>query len=154
MTVNIDLDDTDVSIVEALQRDGRIKLTELSEEVGLGVSATRVRLQNLEKARVIVGYTACIDPTALGYSIRAISQLDVAGRRTAEVEAVIDGIPEVVRCSHVTGQSCYIMDIVATSMPDLERIVEQLCALGSVTTDVVYRVVRDRQLPSRREPTA
>ncbi|WP_281284409.1 hypothetical protein [Nonomuraea diastatica] len=39
------------------------------------------------------------------------------------------------------------MEIVATGMSDLERITSELARVGSITTDLVYRMIVDRPIP-------
>jgi len=53
-----------------------------------------------------------------------------------------------VRCLRVTGEACYIAEIVAVDMADLDRITSDLARVGSITTDLVYEVVADRPIPS------
>jgi hypothetical protein len=52
------------------------------------------------------------------------------------------------RCLRTTGESCYVMEIVATGIADLERITNDLAEAGSITTDVVYSVITDRPAPT------
>ena len=51
------LDDLDLRLLEALQRDGRAGYAELGRTIGLSASATTERVRRLEEAGVITGYT-------------------------------------------------------------------------------------------------
>ena len=57
----VHVDDTDVAILEALQADGRLSVSELGRRIGLSQPATSDRLKRLEQKGVIVGYRAIID---------------------------------------------------------------------------------------------
>jgi Lrp/AsnC family leucine-responsive transcriptional regulator len=56
--------------------------------------------------------------------------------------------PQIVRCVRVTGEACYVAEVIAADMPDLARITSELARVGSITTDLVYEVVVDRAVPA------
>ena len=141
------LDDVDRAMIAAIQADGRATLAKLAETIQLSVSATRTRLRSLEEHGVIRDYRAHVEPEALGYSLRAIVRMKVHGSLYDKVTAILAGQPQIVRCLRVTGESCYVMEIVATGMNDLEQITSELARVGSITTDLVYEMVVDRPIP-------
>lgn len=69
------LDATDHSILEQLQRDGRISVADLARAINLSASATAERLRRLTDTGVITGYSATLDPEALGYAVTAFVRL-------------------------------------------------------------------------------
>ncbi|SDK84147.1 Lrp/AsnC family transcriptional regulator [Nonomuraea jiangxiensis] len=140
-------DDVDRALIAAVQADGRATLAKLAETIRLSVSATRSRLRSLEEHGVIRDYRARVEPEALGYTLRAIVRMKVHGSLYDKVAAILDREPQIVRCLRVTGESCYVMEIVATGMSDLERITSELARVGSITTDLVYEIVVDRPTP-------
>jgi len=142
------LDASDRQLIAVVQQDGRASLTELARDIHLGVSATRSRLQSLEQRGVITGYTAQVDPAACGYPLRAVVRMKVHGALYDKVAEVLARQPQIVRCLRVTGEACYVAEIVAADMPDLERITSELARVGSITTDLVYEVVTNRAVPS------
>ncbi|HEX6016431.1 MAG TPA: AsnC family transcriptional regulator, partial [Geminicoccaceae bacterium] len=62
---NLKLDSIDRRILKELQVDGRISFTELAPKVGLTTSPCLERVRRLERAGVIKGYAATLDPRAL-----------------------------------------------------------------------------------------
>jgi Lrp/AsnC family leucine-responsive transcriptional regulator len=142
------LDAVDDALLSAIQHDGRATLAELATAIQLSVSATRARLRSLEDSGVITAYRASVDPVALGYSLRAVVRMKVHGSLYDKVADVLARWPQIVRCLRVTGESCYLMEIVATGMKDLEVITSDLAKVGSITTDLVYEVVADKPIPS------
>jgi DNA-binding Lrp family transcriptional regulator len=64
--VSAELDDTDWRLLEAPAGDGRASYADLGRLVGLSPSAVTERVRRLEETRVITGYTAQVDPEALG----------------------------------------------------------------------------------------
>lgn len=137
MTAN--LDSTDWAILTELQQDGRTPLTELGRRVSLSASATTERVRRLEETGVITGYRADIDLAAAGFPVLAVVRLKYPGRRHEPLHRLLGERSEIVECLRTTGDDCYTLKVAASSMPHLERLVDELAAFGSTTTNVVYR---------------
>lgn len=133
------LDPTDWAILAELQRDGRIALSELGRRVNLSASATTERVRRLESTGVITGYRAEVDLAKTGYAVLAVVRLKYPGNRHEPLHALLAERPEILECLRTTGDDCYTLKVAATSMPHLERVVNELTAFGSTTTNVVYR---------------
>lgn len=144
------LDATDWAILAELQRDGRLALTELGRRVNLSASATTERVKRLEAIGVISGYRADVDLAKVGFVILAIVRLKYPGSRHQPLHQLIGEHAEILECLRTTGDDCYLLKVAATSMPHLEQVVNELAALGSTTTNIVY----SQPLPYRgpREP--
>ncbi|NYJ01983.1 Lrp/AsnC family leucine-responsive transcriptional regulator [Nocardioides thalensis] len=134
----IDLDETDRELVLLLQRDGRATVADLGRAVSLSPSATSDRLRRLTDAGVISGYSAVIDPEALGYAITAFVRLSYPSGNYKPFTDMVDATPEIVEAHHVTGVDCFIIKVHARSMQDLERIAGRIAAMGTIATSVVY----------------
>lgn len=131
-------DRTDRAILAALQQDGRRSMAELARDVRMSASAVAERVRRLEDAGVIRGYRADVDPEALGYAVLAHLRLRYPSSTYGPLHTLLGEIPEVLEAHHVTGDDCFVIKVVATSMRDLERITGRIGALGSVTTSVAY----------------
>jgi len=132
------LDSTDHRVIQLLQDDGRMSMAELARSINLSPSATAERLRRLREGGVITGYSATLDPEALGYSISAFVRLAYPSGNYKPFHDLVATTPEIVEAHHVTGADCFIIKVLARSMRDLERITGRLATLGSITTSVVY----------------
>ncbi|MFF7871007.1 Lrp/AsnC family transcriptional regulator [Streptomyces qaidamensis] len=141
------LDVTDWAILAEVQRDGRIPFTELARRVNLSASATKERVRRLEEAGVITGYRAEVNPERTGYPVMAVVRLKYPGPGTRHqpLRRLLEERSEILECLRTTGDDCYIMKVVATSMAHLEEIVDELAEFGSTTTNLVL----SRTLPLR-----
>src|SRR4051795_13299547 len=95
------VDKTDRAIIAELQRDGRLSNVELADRVNLSPSPCLRRVRALERAGVIRGYHADIDPTAVGRGFEITVHIELAFKDRATVEAFEAGIAEldeVVEC--------------------------------------------------------
>jgi len=106
------LDDIDFRILRTLRSNGAIANTKLSEIVGLSSSQCWQRVQRLEKAGYITGYSAEIDQSMLGYA--DIVLVDIAAERNsvADIKDLceeLSRIPEVLEVHLTTGEfDCFI----------------------------------------------
>jgi Lrp/AsnC family leucine-responsive transcriptional regulator len=132
------LDATDHRLLEHLQRDGRLSVADLARAITLSPSATADRVRRLTDAGVITGYSATVDPEALGYAITAFVRLAYPSGNYRPFHDLVGTTPEIVEAHHVTGDDCFIIKVLARSMRDLERITGKLATLGGITTSVVY----------------
>lgn len=67
------IDETNRRIIEELQAEARLSMAELGRRVSLSPPAVAERVQRLERAGVINGYHAAVDPKAIGYPLAASS---------------------------------------------------------------------------------
>ena len=132
------LDDVDVRLLEALQRDGRASYAELGRTVGLSASATTERVRRLEEAGVITGYTCEVDHDKLGLPIAALVRLRYPNANYRPFHQLLATTPEIVEAHHVTGEDCFVLTVRARSMRHLEEVAGRVGGLGAVTTSVVY----------------
>ena len=131
------LDDTNRRLLEELQRNARLTLAELGRRVALSAPAVAERLQRLEAAGVITGYTATVDPRALGYSLTALIRIRPAPGQLHSVADLARRTPEVVECLRVTGDDCYVMRAYLRDVSHLEEVIDHFVALGQTTTSIV-----------------
>ncbi|MFG2823739.1 Lrp/AsnC family transcriptional regulator [Kitasatospora sp. NPDC048365] len=139
------LDSTDWAILEQLQQEARISLSELGRRVGLSPSAATERVRSLESQGVITGYAATVDLAKVGYPVLAVVRLKYPGNRHQPLRRLLADRQEILECLRTTGDDCYTLKLAATSMEHLETLVDELAGLGSTTTSVVY----SRTLPLR-----
>ena len=141
-----------VALLQELQADARLSIAELGRRVNLSAPAVAERLQRLERAGVITGYRAVVDPKALGYPIAAFVRIRPTTRRLQQIPQLAREIPEIVECHRVTGEDCYVLKLHLRSMDDLEDILDRLIVLGQTTTSIIHSSPLDgRPLPL--EPT-
>lgn len=132
------LDKVDTEILSALQADGRQTIAQLSRVLNMSNSAVTERVRRLEESGVISGYSAVVDASRLGFTIMAYLRLRYPSSIYEPLHTRLAEIPEVIEAHHVTGEDCFIMKVVATSMKHLEQVSGRIGTLGSVTTSVVY----------------
>src|SRR5581483_6121982 len=131
------VDEIDRRIVAELQENGRLTMAELGRRVGLSAPAVTERLQRLERRGVIRGYHADVDPRALGLSLGAVIRIRPAPGQLRSVADAAVGTPEVVECTRITGEDCYIMRANVRDVEHLEHVIDRFAILGQTTTSIV-----------------
>ncbi|MGS0891291.1 Lrp/AsnC family transcriptional regulator [Burkholderia stagnalis] len=131
------MDELDWKMLALLQQNGRTSYTDLAREVHLSVPAVTERVKRLEAAGVIEGYAARVDPVAAGYAVSALIGITVQQPAKAKFLKLLESIPEVLECHHVTGADSYVMRVVAVSMADLERLIGRINLYGETRTSIV-----------------
>lgn len=127
------LDRIDRRIIGILQTDGRISWRELAERVHLAPSSVADRVRRLEQAGVIRGYSARLDPRALGRDVRAV--VDVAlppGTDPAAFEATLAQRDEVALAMYVTGPADYTIIVDCDGADGLDAFIRWLKADAGV----------------------
>lgn len=145
----MDIDDKAWRLIHALQADGRASLKALAAEVGLSVPATQERLRRLEEAGVVRGVHADIDPQAVGYGVRAVVGIHTPQPGKQPLLEKLRRSPQVLECHHVSGQDSYLMQVVATDLPDLERFLGEISAYGETRTSIIFSSPIERRALSR-----
>lgn len=147
-------DAADIRILEAIQGNARMTLADLAEDVGLSASSCQRRLQRLEGAGVIDGYTAVLNEARLGYQSSVFVKIALDGQTEEALkafEAAVAECPGVVECFLLAGESDYILRVVVQDMRDFERIHQQhlsrLPHVQRIQSNVALRPVVHRRVP-------
>lgn len=131
MTAEVLLDRIDRRILAVLQAEGRITNQALAERVAMSPSACLARVRRLERAGVIDGYMARLDPLKLGPRLVVFAEIWLEKHHPANFaafEAAVAEIPEIVEASHVTGDFDYLLKVVVPDMVSWTRLAEALVA--------------------------
>ncbi len=118
------LDAIDVSILEALQGNGRLSNLELSQQVHLSPSACLRRVKQLEDAGVIAGYVALLNPKAVGAhgtSFTIVNLETLSGHALDNFEQAVRSEPRILDCYYVAGSNDYLIRFAYSDAEDLER---------------------------------
>ncbi|MFF0491145.1 Lrp/AsnC family transcriptional regulator [Nocardia sp. NPDC003482] len=141
------LDDIDRLLIRELMADGRATLSNLAEKANLSVSAVQSRVRRLEARGVIRGYTAKVDPEALGQLLSAfvaITPLDPS--QPDDAPALLQHIPGIEECHSVAGDESYVLLVRVASPRHLEQLLQEIRATANVRTrsTIILQTFYDR----------
>jgi DNA-binding Lrp family transcriptional regulator len=128
------LDEIDERIVAALRADARASFAAIGARVGLSAPATKRRIDRLRAGGVITGFTALVEPAALGWTTEGYIELYCRGRTApATIAAAVLRHPEVVDACTVSGDADALIHVVAADMRHFEQVLERIGAEKFVT---------------------
>jgi Lrp/AsnC family leucine-responsive transcriptional regulator len=131
------IDTTDRKIIGELTTDGRLSFAELGRRVSLSSPAVAERVQRLERAGVITGYRAEIDPRTLGYQLTAIVRIKPAPGQLPRIPELAAQIPEIGECHRITGEDCFYLKVHLRSIDELSAVLDRFLAYGETTTSLI-----------------
>ncbi|MDH5453797.1 MAG: Lrp/AsnC family transcriptional regulator [Paracoccaceae bacterium] len=127
----MEIDATDRRILEALQKQGRITNSELSERVNLSPSACHRRVQRLEEEGYIDAFVALLNARKLGRPTTVFVEITLSGQADEVLEAferAVKLVPDILECHLMAGTADYLLKVVAHDTEDFARIHRQYLA--------------------------
>ena len=141
-------DATDKALASLLIADGRKTLKSLAEATGLSVSAVQARVRRLESDGIITGYSAEVDPEALGLSLAAIIALTPRDpEHEYDLPDRIGDLTEIESCHSVAGEDSFVLFVRVASPRALEALIREIRRRADVTTrtTVVLQTLFERR---------
>ena len=132
------MDKIDLKIIELLQKNARFPLKHLAEEVFLSTPAVSSRIEKLQEAGVITGYTANINPIKLGYNIKAFINLEVSPKQKPDFYPFIKSCPNVLECNCVTGKYSMLIKVAYHTTEELDAFINEIQKFGNTETQIVF----------------
>lgn len=131
------MDELDSKLLELLQSEGRMTISELSKKMSLSRPSVSERLYRLQEEGIIDGFTARVFPEAVGRSVVVFVQISDLKAGCREFEQVVEDIPDILECHGVTGTASYFMKAAVANMESLGLFVDKLTPYGRVNTSIV-----------------
>lgn len=132
------MDNIDKKIITLLQKNARMPLKALAEQVYLSSPAVSARIERLEKEEIIIGYEAKINEMKLGYHITAFINLELAPVQKPEFYSFVEACPNVIECNCITGNYSMLLKVIFPSTDDLDNFIGKLQKFGRTYTQIVF----------------
>ncbi len=148
------LDDIDIRILSALQKDGKLSYVQLASQAGLSESACLRRVRLLEEQGIIDRYVMLINQAAIGKPGTVFVQVTLDGQQQDKLlrfEKEIGQVPEVMECYLMAGDSDFLLRIIIRDNDDYLRIHNRLTSLTGVlrvqSSFALKTILRKTELP-------
>ena len=120
------MDSTDIKTIAHLQAAGRESWTRLGELLGMTGPAAAERVRRLEERGVIRGYTALLDPEAVGARLTAFVAVTLEHPKYRRAFlARVDSLAEVQECHHIAGDDDYLLKLRCSDTKHLDRVLSE-----------------------------
>lgn len=150
------LDDADCRLLELVQKDARLPISELASSASISTASVHRRLKRLRESGIIRREVSEVDPEKAGFGITAIISVELERDKADLIgqfrkQALSEN--QVQHCYCVAGDADYIMIVIARDMPDYEAFTERFFLGKSVvrrfrSSIVVSRVKNDSFVPT------
>ncbi|MQA77579.1 MAG: AsnC family transcriptional regulator [Streptosporangiales bacterium] len=121
------MDAIDQRVIGCLVRNARSTYAEIGAEVGLSAPAVKRRMDRLVASGVIRGFTAVVDPDALGWTTEAYVQVYCKGVVAAhDLGRSLERVPEVVSACTISGGADAMVHMLASDIRQLEQAIERV----------------------------
>jgi Lrp/AsnC family leucine-responsive transcriptional regulator len=143
------LDKTSLRIIDHLQRDSTLSVQQLAEAVGLSPTPVWRRLKALQDSGVLRARVTLVDREKLGLAICVLAHVTLVRHSEGAVEAferMVRASPEIMECASTTGESDYLIKVVAPDMKAYDRFLQEKLfrqpGVASIKSSVVLREVK------------
>jgi DNA-binding Lrp family transcriptional regulator len=140
------LDSTDEAILEILVADGRRSASDVGRQVGLSPAAAKRRIDRLEEAGIITGYTATLDHEKLGSEIEAFAEVRFeASTQVGTIDEAFTGLPELVESFTMAGDPDALVRLRVTDLDHLKRVIDRMRRGGRIAGTKTLIVLGSRR---------
>jgi Lrp/AsnC family leucine-responsive transcriptional regulator len=149
------LDDIDRTILDLLQREGRITNVRLAKEVGLSQASALERVRKLEERGYIEGYVALVNQDLVGRGTMAWALVSLSFHKQQSVEAFVEaleGHEDVLECYHVTGEDDFLIKVLVPDIASYREFLLNLLAKDLGVSHVKTMMVLDTIKRETRVP--
>ena len=149
------MDEFDIRLLDALQRDGRLTNHELADQVGLSASQCSRRRTALEEAGIIHGYHAVLSGAKIHVTILAFVEVSLSAHsqtNSKKFAKLLDGLEEVLEAHALTGEADYLVKVAVTDLKALSRLLNDVFLAHASVAKVRSAIVLDSLKQTSRLP--
>lgn len=141
------MDAIDIKILEILEKNARISVSDISGQVALSLSAVSERLKKLEASKVIKEYATILDSDVLGKDLSVIMNISLVNPQvTSKFMDIVDKEREILECHYITGEYDYVLKITTESTKTLENIMNKIKSIEGINktqTNVILSTIKN-----------
>lgn len=131
------VDIIDTKIIKELDRNSRQSFAEIGRLINLSASSVRERIQKLEDAGLIKGYSLKVDNSKIGYGLEVFVMLKLFSGKLNIFMKDIDTFSEVKEAYRITGPYNIHMRVVLKDQLHLQQFIDKVIKYGDPTTHLI-----------------
>jgi|TARA_B110000503_G_C6965913_1_gene337131 DNA-binding Lrp family transcriptional regulator len=126
------MDDLDRSLIALLSSDARLSLATMARRLKIARSTLQARLERLETAKIIAGYTIKLGEGAREQRLRATVLVSIEPRSQPNIITRLRAISEIERVITTSGRFDLMLQIACPSTGVLDRVLDQIIAITGI----------------------
>ena len=144
------LDKIDLNILKLMQTNARITNVDIARELNMAPSAVLERVKKLEQKKVILQYTARLNPFPLRQKLLAFIFMKAAdGLGSSATGKELAKIPEVQEVHQIAGEDCYLVKVRTADSASIMELIRnsfsKMPNILSTRTTIVLETVKEEQ---------
>lgn len=142
----MELDEADHKILRELQRDARISFKTIARKVGVSEATVFVRVRKMQEGGVIRGFSAIVDPKAVGKELTALVLVRANPKAFPGTLDALKKFDDIYEIYDVTGEYYSILKIRTSGTEGLGKIMDAIGTIDGIAgteTIIVLRTVKE-----------
>ena len=136
------MDDIDMKIIDELNNNSRLSMSELGRRVNLSSPSVTERVRQMESFGVIKKYTLEVDYEKLGLPIQCIIEATVKNGDYKSFKNYIMKYPNVEFCYRIAGNACYMLKMHFETFAKAEEFIDAVSPLVQTVTHFIFSKVQ------------
>ncbi len=143
------MDELDQRLVTLLRHDGRRSVSDLALALGVSRATVRARMERLERAGDIVGYTVVLKADVVSAPVRGITLIEVEGRAKDRVVDALGGFAEITAIHTTNGKWDLVAELSAESLTALDALLHRIRLISGIGTSETHLLLATRAAARR-----
>jgi DNA-binding Lrp family transcriptional regulator len=127
------MDQLDEQLITLLRHDARRSISDLALDVGVSRATVRSRVQRLEKAGEIIGYTVILRADAVDQRVRGIMMIDIEGHAADRVIRALGGFSEVSTIHTTNGRWDLVIELGTQTLSEFDAVLRRVRLIPGIT---------------------
>lgn len=141
-----DLDDLDLSLLRALQANGRVPNTRIARQLGVSEPTVRKRIERLMRDQFL-RVVAVINPVRTPYRVDVVIGVKVRAGSVLEAGSALAAMDEIVYVGYTAGRYDLIIEVLCRTDDDLLGFLAQrLGKLDGIVSSETFHVLRTEKI--------
>src|ERR1700761_371573 len=129
----ISLDATDRALIAELRENARLPTATLAKRLGVSRGTVQNRIDRLQEAGLLLGFTIRLRGDAEAGIIRAITALELRSGEAKAAVAALKRTPEVSRIHSTNGRWDLVVELRAADLAELDRVLTEIRAIRAIS---------------------
>lgn len=126
------MESLDTRLLALLRHNARRSISDLAVELGVSRATVRTRIEKLERAGDILGYTVVLRSDAIAMPVRGIMAIEVEGRAADRIVETLGGFPEISAIHTTNGRWDLIVELGANSLTEFDAVLRRIRLVSGI----------------------
>lgn len=127
------MDSLDEKLITLLRHDARRGISDLAIHLGVSRATVRARIERLERAGEIVGYTVILRADTVELPVRGIMMIEIEGHAADRAIRTLGGFAEVLTIHTTNGRWDLVVELATPTLTDFDAVLRRIRLIPGVT---------------------